>query len=1367
MSPITLQQIIEEKNTRKLSVRVIIAGAAIPNWTHINYNFSIGEVPTATITIPGDANLPAAVSEEASVQIWFGYQYGEAILEQLVFGGAVVDSVGSDGHEKVIDCVMSGPRKLTYGYNRRINFEFDTITANEAVEGLMALAGVANYFVDLEAWLIGTAVPQDIEFSTYGEAINKIAEVDGSPWFALPTGMVRVEDRYPIPNETWRRTYFTGVIDGIQSAQPAGGVGNVDALPRITNISRRKYRNEIANFIEVDGAVINELGPNGETNSHQIFETVDGLSGNFPNGAPWIPTPPLFQDFTFANELIDTNAKAFEVAERFFNLKNRLVEELPISVPGDPDVFLCETVRVVDERYSNVDSLYFVKGYRTSITPTSATTSLDLVGGPESGTNGFAAPFAEFYWKYTALHTIIPGGYDNQDDQDNAYNSDPAAKLCEDLPAGTGDDDHGGGFTPGQDKRMVLIGLDGTASQDYDGQIVSYEWTWNDGVDDHIMTGPRNTLAINPDDFTSIEVTLVVTDDSARTGTITKRIYTDANHINPDGDPTPGGDPTQDDTENGGGTAEGECTDGGDPDQDGNDTDPADDPDPHSPPGGMGGSTQPGACNGTELGYIVLTDTGILFSNNNRDWTEQSNEDIGLVGLFTVMTSGVIVGTQRVITLFGTDQGEIAFSDSKLETVVVAFQVPGFPRIDSIVIDQKEMAEEGQFRVWAGTEDGRLYVSQDSGETWEGWFNFGDGYTIRDIQHRDNGLWVIGGNTENIDSLIRIDTQMQKNFVPLHIGGALRQAILDGGGGGYAITAKNQTARLLGFTANVLPPVWTNVDPFGDPDGWVPAIDFPDDGVKSVAPGFDGEFLVSTAAGDVLSTTDNETFVFTGNIGDQTFQKIIWQGLPGKYLGLTEEGFYSSMDYGASWAPMRPNSTFGTEWPEDALGTDLSWYVGPRECLPAGGCVTIDWLEGNSDTNIDDEINLLIGAQWEEGIEYFLLAVFDTDGVLPAPQILTFNEGTSEYDIPGSGSVALLDFIGGLTLWQIVTEELDFILFPVVADPQTDPLHVVIGQIFSASLPAPAGGQSILQTGTPSLIAFATFENVGFGVTVAVDATPAPHPGWTAASDESSDSDGTIEYSMQAAILPGGSTETHQLTGAFADGISAELSCGNTTTPEPGIPSVVWGVNIGGIEANMESALVDQGTVVVVSITKQLSVPSISGTNVVITQIGTDFIDKPYSPNTLRHNRIYAIWNDGGGAGALTLDGSPIGFAVVAGCHLTAPIVSFEEDQIAMEFPVTEAPGTPIGSISVSGSPGASELLLYYAMAGTSERNGVPTAEELPGPHPASGAQDGLYRLGSGGAASWIFEKTGSDNHPTQTIIQGGIAVAIVLQGTP
>jgi len=1164
MTPITLQQIIEEKNTRKLSVRVIIAGAVVSKWTSVNYNFAIGEVPTASITIPGIENLPAAVSEEASVQIWFGYQYGEAILEQLVFGGAVVDSVGNSGHEIVIDCVMSGPRKLTYGYNRRINFEFNTITANEAVEGLMALAGVANYFVDLEAWLIGTAVPQEIEFSTYGEAINKIAEVDGSPWFALPTGMVRVEDRYPIPNETWRRTYFTGVLDGINSNQPTGGVGNVDARPRITDISRRKFRNEIANFIEVDGAVINELGPQGETNSHQIFETVDGLSGQFPNGAPWIPTPPLFQDFTFSNELVDTNAKAFEVAERFFDLKNRLVEELPITVPGDPDVFLCETVRVVDERYSNVDSLYFVKGYRTSITPNSAQTSLDLVGGPESGTNGFAAPFAEFYWKYTALHELIPGGEENQDDQDNAFNSDPGAKLCEDLPADTGDEDHGGGFTPGQDKRMVLIGLDGTASQDYDGQIVLYEWTWTDpDLNVHTMVGPRHILAVNPDDFTSIEVTLTVTDDSDRTSTITKTIYTDADHLNPDGDPTPGGDPTEDDTENGGGTAEGECTDGGDPDQSGNEPDPVGDPDPHAPPGGMGGSTQPGACNGTELGYIVLADNKVLFSNNNRDWTEKSNEELGLVGFFTVMTSGVIVSTQRVITILGTDEGEIVFSDDKLQSVSLAFQVPGFPRIDALVIDQKEMAEEGQFRVWAGTGDGRLYVSQDSGETWEGWFNFGDGYPIRDIQHRANGLWIIGGNTEDPSSLIRIDAQMQKNFATLFIGGALREAINAGGGGGYAFTARNQTSRLIAFSSNVLPAVWTNEDPVGNPEGWIPAIGLTDDGITAVVPGFDGEFLVATAVGEVFFTDDNENFVQTGDVGGSVFRKILWQGLPGKYLGLTEDGFYSSMDYGTGWGPMRPNTTFGTTWPAGATGEDLSWYVGPRACLPAGGCANFTLEQGTSDTNIDDEINLLIGAQWEEGIEYFLLAVYDPDGVLPSPQILTFNEGTSEYDTPGVGNVVQMGSLGGISLWQIVTQELDFIVFPLVADPQTDPLHVVLGQIFSVLLPSPTDELSVIQTGSPGLLAFETFEHVGFGVNVGVNSAPVPNAGWTAVGDETSDSDGTDEFIMQAAALPGGSNETEQLTGAFAGGISAELSCG-LGNPIPDIYSVTisgFGVN--------------------------------------------------------------------------------------------------------------------------------------------------------------------------------------------------------------
>lgn len=691
MTLLSLQELVEEKDHKVISCRVIIGGATLPKWTEVNYQFAMGQVPTATIIVPQRKYLPSAVAEEASVQIWFGYRVGLNLQERLVFGGAVVDNIGNNGDEVVIECVMDGPRKLSYGYNRRISYDFDDVSAEEAVEALLVLAGVFNYAIDLPPWAIGQAVPQTIEFSTYGEAVNKVSEVDGSPWYAMPTGQVRVEIRDPVPSASYRRIYFSSLLTGTIESQPAG-IGNTDARPRILDISRRSYRNEVANFIEVDGAVVVTIGPSGEQNSEQIFESVDGASGQFPNGAYWIPTPPLFQDFTFTNELIDTPSKAFAVAERYFLLKNRLFERVDLPIPGDPDVFLGETVKVIDPQHSGINSLYFVQGYRTSISDGGASTELELTGGPEAGTTGFSAPFAEFYWTYTALHQLTPGSSSNTFNANLGPGANVGAKLCEDLPDDSSNEDQTSDYTPGEDKRMVIIGLDASASQDFDGYIVSYEWTWTDeGLVDHVLTGIRVTIAVDPDISNSIEMTLTVTDDSGRTDSITKTIYTSADYIDPSTN-DPANDPSQDDSDNGGGMIVGDCDDCVD----------AEDCGPPDPPGGPctdcgpDGEPQPGECNGMTSGYFIAAGGYAMGSPDNRTWNDMSKAAAGVSGDFLCVAAGIIYRSQVSHAIFGTAAGEVWATDDLCETGEIVFTHPQAPRIERIYFDMTTMGAPAQ-----------------------------------------------------------------------------------------------------------------------------------------------------------------------------------------------------------------------------------------------------------------------------------------------------------------------------------------------------------------------------------------------------------------------------------------------------------------------------------------------------------------------------------------------------------------------------------------------------------------------------------------------------------------------------------------------
>lgn len=672
---LSLQQLIEEIDAKTASVHLYIGGALISRWTNISYQFEMGQVPSASITFNSWNDVPPAVVEEASVEIWFGYTSGMVNFEKLVFGGAVVDSIGNNGPEVVVECVMDGGRKLSYSYNRRIDFDFAAIDATDAVLGLLELAGVSNFAVNLDPWIIGTAVPQTIQFSTYGEAINKIAEVDGSPWYCMPSGQLRVDRRDPVPSESWHRIYFTGVLTGAIESQP-DGVSNTDARPLITNLQLREFRDQVANFIEVDGAVVVSLGPNGEQNSDQIVEQVDGLSGQFPNGAYWIPTPPLFQDFNFSNELIDTNAKAFAVAERYFALKNRLFQEYDLSVPGDPDVFLGETVKVIDLQYSRQESLYFVKGYRTSIDRNTCTTELSLTGGPEAGTTGFASPFADFIWKYQAVHHIIGGAPYNFGVIDLGPGASLGSKLCIDITAGTGSIDLGGGVLPGFDHPAVIIAFDGTVSDDFDGQIASWEWADDQG---HTGSGPRILVIYDPDSVSLIQMTLTVTDNSGRTDSITKTVFTTADHANVPGQQ----DPAVNDTFQGGGVEIGECTEPEDFVCDGCDGT------------GLGGEIGPGGCNGMGTAFFIAAGAYAMGSRDNHTWNDIDKATAGVVGDFISVAAASDFSQQRTLAVFGTTSGEIFLSTDYCVTGSVVFIVPSLgdavasPRIECIWFDSQ------------------------------------------------------------------------------------------------------------------------------------------------------------------------------------------------------------------------------------------------------------------------------------------------------------------------------------------------------------------------------------------------------------------------------------------------------------------------------------------------------------------------------------------------------------------------------------------------------------------------------------------------------------------------------------------------------
>lgn len=91
---------------------------------------------------------------------------------------------------------------------------------------------------------------------------------------------------------------------------------------------------------------------------------------------------------------------------------------------------------------------------------------------------------------------------------------------------------------------------------------------------------------------------------------------------------------------------------------------------------------------------------------------------------------------------------------------------------------------------------------------------------------------------------------------------------------------------------------------------------------------------------DVYKTIDNQNFSVPGASPSQINQ-LIWQGLPGKYIAVADDGLYTTIDGGVTWGKLYPNTPFGTTLPGGAIPHQLAFSVGPNDGGDCNvGCVS-------------------------------------------------------------------------------------------------------------------------------------------------------------------------------------------------------------------------------------------------------------------------------------------------------------------------------------------------------------------------------------------------------------------------------------------
>jgi hypothetical protein len=470
-------------DAKTATLRVMIGGVLMQALS-AEWDFAYQRPATAMIRVRNPA--PASAVFGAAVQVESGFN-GLTVRD---FTGTVLN-VNPDETGCTIECQgMSAPLENTF---HKVVVTIDgTKTATQLVTELLQAAGIAAYSVNLPAWRPGTVCQQTLEFSTYSEAIIKIAEVDGGQWYELPTGLVRVAVVEPWPSGTAWRTYFSGVLTGMVETRPAGVT---TGRPRLRHIGQAQQTRDVKNQAWVRGCTYGQVNPDGTT-------TPIDVEGTAVAASPWVKNPDgsqAYNDYLFSNETIDLAVKAGTVAARLVTYFNRRLTQITAQIDGDPEIVLGATVDLEDPSYSRTTGNWFVGGYRTAISESAFTTDLtSLLGGDQSGSTPNICPFALFTY-FTELEVM-------------------------------------------GSQVWAVVTLDGCASVDPDGTIVLYSWSDNQSPHRVSASGTDCTLTVKVDPWdtggtwmsgtfmtgTAWEVTLTVTDDKGCADSITVEVPVEA-----------------------------------------------------------------------------------------------------------------------------------------------------------------------------------------------------------------------------------------------------------------------------------------------------------------------------------------------------------------------------------------------------------------------------------------------------------------------------------------------------------------------------------------------------------------------------------------------------------------------------------------------------------------------------------------------------------------------------------------------------------------------------------------------------------------------------------------------------------------------
>ena len=378
--------------------------------------------------------------------------------------------------------------------------------------------------------------------------------------------------------------------------------------------------------------------------------------------------------------------------------------------------------------------------------------------------------------------------------------------------------------------------------------------------------------------------------------------------------------------------------------------------------------------------YAAVNNNASATADGGQVWNKQAGSTCVSVG--TKWPDGVHSGYACYGYTDGSIKRTIDFCASALTTELAAAGANG-------IINDINWDINAASRVWAVTSTGRVLRSDDDGDTWTVYKDFGNTYPLNRVSTPSaGGLWVFGGRGDVATTLIQYDALLDGNWHSVSIGGELATDLV---GASSSITIAEATSTKWGELAVIFKgaalandvAIFYTANVHGDGSDWLRATGLDASLVEGryiVGDGFLPSYLYAAFNNrDTWATVDGVAWTKTANVLPANCVPwhayyIGWMMPPGLNVHLisventsdTSSGIYKTADGFLTAQVLWPATGF-TAWPASAKGK-MAKVGAPG--LVSGGSVLIAALLHTSTHKF---------AAWRTGLVNWTTKVFDAD----------------------------------------------------------------------------------------------------------------------------------------------------------------------------------------------------------------------------------------------------------------------------------------------------------------------------------------------------------------------------------------------------